>query len=88
MPEWVAYATLALNLLILPLLGVLWKISKDVVRLEVQTLHCARETEYLKSEVSGLRTQMALTASAAASAASSAAAAAAAILACPATVKR
>lgn len=36
MPDWLAYANFALNLLILPLLKVLWDIKIELVRLDTQ----------------------------------------------------
>ena len=36
MPDWLAYANFALNLLILPLLKVLWDIKIELMRLDTQ----------------------------------------------------
>lgn len=81
MPEWLAYANLGLNLLLVPLLGLLWKMSTSIVKLEVQVGYCAKETENLRAEIITLRAQMDTNASvgvAASTAASSAVEAAAA----------
>lgn len=73
MPDWFLYTNFALNVLILPLMALLWKMSHDITRLEVQVENFSKETKELREEVVGLREQLVATASAAASAAATAA---------------
>lgn len=69
MPEWLGYANLALNLLILPLLAVLWGMSGTIAELKVHTAHCAEDTKILRTELSDVRSQVTSAAVAAATAA-------------------
>lgn len=69
MPEWLGYANLALNLLILPLLAVLWNMSGAIAELRVHTKHTAEDTKVLRAELSDVRTQVTTAAVAAATAA-------------------
>ena len=73
MPEWFIYTNFALNLLVLPLIALLWKMSHDITRLDVQVENFAKETAQLRAEVVSLRDQLIATAVAAATAAQAAA---------------
>ena len=61
MPDWLAYANFALNLLILPLLKVLWDIKIELTRLDTQFDNYLKRLERLErhqdsQQVTELRT--------------------------------
>lgn len=75
MPDWVPYANLALNVLILPLLALLWRMSRDIAVLQTEV--AARTSNHLdlKNQLQQMNEQMLNSALKATAAATSAAAA-------------
>lgn len=76
LPSWIAYANLGLNLLLLPLLTILWNIKITVVKLEMQATFNESTATALKVDMASLRTETTAAALAASNAASNAALAA------------
>jgi len=76
LPSWMAYANLALNLLLVPLLAILWNIKITVVKLELQATFNERSANDMKADMSSLRSETTAAALAASNAASHAALAA------------
>ena len=48
MPEWLAYANFALNLLIIPLLKILWDIKIELTRLDTKMENHLQRLERLE----------------------------------------
>ena len=57
-PEWILYANFALNLLIVPLLKVLWDIKIELTRLDGKVESYLNRLERLERHQDEMRTQV------------------------------
>jgi hypothetical protein len=54
-PIWLPYANLALNLLIIPLIKVLWDIRMDLTRVSAQLCSQANRLDRLEAQVDNMQ---------------------------------